>query len=216
MRYTLRDDGYASLQWIIQTRKKIGRVVKNADGSFTGIIRGFSATGSSWDDAKNQVVAEVEGCDVSELTGSMVSVRPVQERTKAILAWLTNHAASNGGHLHFNNTDLAVAAGWQRPNQALGNLVSRLDLCCFKAGLPSIGCAAEATFKNAWQDSYNHPDWSFPVERMQLRARQHHWTRTDFELLQQESLGLLVGSAHLAWLEVLAKHEARLKEWSQQ
>jgi hypothetical protein len=48
------------------------------------------------------------------------------------------------GQLNFNNTDLARAAGWPRPNQALGNLVSRLDLCCAKAGLPAIGCAAAA------------------------------------------------------------------------
>ena len=115
------------------------------------MIRGFSAPGSSWEDAKNQVVAAVEGIDASALTSELVSVRPVQERTQAILNWLANHAEASDGRLDFNNTDLAHAAGYPRPNQFLGNLVSRLDLCCAKAGLPAIGCAAHKTFKNAWR-----------------------------------------------------------------
>ena len=64
---------------------------------------------------KNQVVAEVEGIPVSELSHAVVSVAKVQERTQAILTWLTNHAETNAGHLHFTNTDLAQAAGWSRP-----------------------------------------------------------------------------------------------------
>jgi hypothetical protein len=80
-RYQLKDDGYASFQWIVRGKDRVGRVIKNADGSFTGIIGRVQVPGSGWEDAKNQVVAEVEGCDVSELTGSLVTVRPVQERT---------------------------------------------------------------------------------------------------------------------------------------
>jgi hypothetical protein len=86
--------------------------MKNADGSFTGIIRRVQAQGNSWADALNQVVAEVEGIDLSELRDDLVEVKPVRERTQAILAWLTNHAEANDGRLNFTNTDLAHAAGW--------------------------------------------------------------------------------------------------------
>ena len=46
-RYNLKDDGYSTFQWIMRGREKVGRVIKNADGSFIGIIRGFSVPGSS-------------------------------------------------------------------------------------------------------------------------------------------------------------------------
>ena len=105
-RYRLKDDGYDSFQWIVRGRDKIGRVMKNADGSFTGIIRRVQAQGNSWADA------EVEGIDLSELRDDLVEVKPVRERTQAILAWLTNHAEANDGRLNFTNTDLAHAAGW--------------------------------------------------------------------------------------------------------
>jgi hypothetical protein len=164
-RYQLKDDGYSTFQWIMRNRDKVGRVTKNADGSFTGIIGRVQAAGSSWEDAKNQAVAGFEGMDVSKLTSELIRIKPVQERTQAILAWLSNYAETNSGRLVFNNTELARAAGWPRPNQALGNLVSRLDLCCAKTGLPAIGCAADNTFKDAWQrpgaNRVQH-DWDFP------------------------------------------------------
>jgi hypothetical protein len=216
-RYNLRDDGYGTFQRIVRAGEKVGRVIKNTDGSFTGIIRGFSVPGSSWEDAKNQVVAAVERIDASALTSELVSVRPVQERTQAILNWLINHAEANDRKLNFNNTDLANAAGWTRPNQALGNLVSRLDLCCAKAGPPAIGCAAAATFKNAWQrpgEQRVQFDWDFPVEQMQRRAKAHRWTRADFEHISRESRALLTGQAYLAWDEMMAKHEAGVREWA--
>jgi hypothetical protein len=181
------------------------------------VIGRVQAVGSSWEDAKNQVVAVVEGISVSELTSDLVRVKPVQERTQAILTWLSNHADANGGRLVFDNTDLARAAGWPRPNQALGNLVSRLDLCCAKVGLPAIGCAAANTFKDAWQrpgENRVQHHWSFPVELMQRRAKPHHWTRDDFDRINQESRALLIGSAYLAWDEYMAKHEARVKDWA--
>jgi hypothetical protein len=216
-RYNLKDDGYSTFQWIMRGREKVGRVIKNADGSFIGIIRGFSVPGSSWEDAKNQVVAAVEGIDASALTSELVSVRPVQQRTQAILTWLANHAEATDGRLNFNNGDLARAAGWPRPNQALGNLVSRLDLCCAKAGLPAIGCTAHKTFKDAWQrpgEQRVQFDWDFPVEQMQRRAKAHRWTRADFERIGRESRALRTGQAFLAWDEMMAKHEAQIKEWS--
>jgi hypothetical protein len=191
-------------------------VLKNADDSFTGIIGGVRANGTSWNAAMNQVVAEVEGLDVSELSHEVIVVKPVQERSNAILQWLRNQAAANAGRLTFTNTDLAHAAGWPRPNQALGNLVSRLDLCCFKAGLSSIGCAAEATFVDAWEGGNYGWSFDFPVDRMQRRAKAHRWTNDDFDRIQGESLALLTGSASSAWKEARAKHEAKIKEWAYQ
>jgi hypothetical protein len=216
LRYRLKDDGYPTFQWIVRGRDRVGRVVRNEDGSFTGVIGRVEAHGRSWEDAKNQVVAVLEGIDISELTNELVQVKPVQERTQAILTWLINHAETNGGQLTFNNTDLARAAGWPRPNQALGNLVSRLDLCCAKTGLPSIGCAAENTFKDAWGRPIQNASgaWRFPVELMQRRAKSHRWTTDDFERIGRESRALLTGSAHLAWDEHIAKHQAAAKEWA--
>jgi hypothetical protein len=133
------------------------------------------------------------------------------------LTWLTNHAEANNGRLIFSNTDLARAAGWPRPNQALANLVSRLDLCCAKTGLPAIGCAADKTFKNAWsrpgEQRVQH-DWGFPVEVMQRRSKAHRWTHADFERIGRESRALLIGSAYLAWDDYMAKHESRIREWA--
>jgi hypothetical protein len=216
-RYRLKDDGYPTFKWIYQGSERRGRVISNADGSFTGRIGTVEAEGQSEHDALNQVVAAVEGIDVSELNHELVNIKPVQERTQAILTWLTNHAEANGGRLAFNNTDLARAAGWPRPNQALGNLVSRLDLCCARAGLPALGCAADHTFKDAWSrpgENRVHYDWDFPVELMQRRAKSHRWTRADFERINRESRALLTGSAWMGWDEYMAKHEAKIKEWA--
>lgn len=214
-RYQLKDDGYASFQWIVRGKDRVGRVHRNADGSFIGIIGRVQAPGSSWEDAKNQVVAEVEGIPIPELNHELVSVTPIQQHTQAILTWLTNQAESNGGRLHFTNTDLADAAGWQGPNQALGQLVSRLDLCCYKANLPSIGCAAEATFPNAWKPRPTR-SFVFPKEIMVRRAKAHRWTRSDFERIGRESRALMIGSGRVAWDDEFAKHEARIKEWAYQ
>jgi hypothetical protein len=150
-RYRLKDDGYPTFQWIVCGRDKVGRVSKNADGSFTGIIRGIEVTGcGSWNDALNQLVAKVEGLSVSELGSDLVQVKRTQEQTKIILQWLKNSAKANGGRLIFTNEDLAHVLGWSKPNRQLGSLVSRLDLCCFKAGrLPPIGCAAEDRIRMA-------------------------------------------------------------------
>ncbi len=224
MRYRLKDDGYPTLQKIVRGRETVGRVAKNADGSFTGIIRGVTATGTSWIDALNQVVAKIEGGTVAELGSDLIQVKPVQEHTAIILDFLRNNAEANGGHLIFNNADLAHVIGWRRPEQRrpLGNLISRLDACCFKAGLPPIGCAAEAPFREAWLPSaetgrYRH-NWrfKFPVERMQRRAKSYCGTDADFDRIQRESLALGTGSGVSAWDELYAKHEAKVEEWAYQ
>jgi hypothetical protein len=218
-RYRLRDDGYATIQLIMRGKDRVGRVIKNNDDSFTGIIGRVQVSGSSWEDAKNQVVATVEGIDVSQLTNEMVNITRAQEHTQILLTWLAGNAESNDGHLHYNNTDLAHAIGFPRPNQWSGNLVSRLDLCCCKARLPAIGLAAAAPFKNAWgrpgEKRVRH-DWSFPIELMKRLAKSHHWTRDDFQRIGQESRALLTGTAWAAWDEYMAKHEGQIRAWAYQ
>jgi hypothetical protein len=93
MRYRLKDDGYGAFQWIVRGREKVGRVRKQSDGSFVGVIGGIEATGASWETALQHVVAKVEGVAVSELSHDLIAIKPVQERTKAILHWLRNNAA---------------------------------------------------------------------------------------------------------------------------
>lgn len=213
-RYRLKDVGYSSYRKIMRGNAWDGRVHKNADGSFTGIIGRVQCSGSSWEDAFNQVVAKAEGIPVANLN-RVVSMADTKEHTRAILIWLANLAESHDGHLHFSNADLARLCGWTgRQIRPLGNIMSRLDLLCCMTGLPSLGCAAESSFKKAWQDP-DH-DWEYPVELMQRRAKSHHWTRNDFARLQRENLGLVTGAAPKAWGEYMAKHESRVKAWAYQ
>jgi hypothetical protein len=81
--------------------------------------------------------------------------------------------------------------------------------------LPAIGCTADETFKDAWQrpgEQRVQFDWNFPVELMQRHAKSHRWTRDDFERIGRESRALLTGQAFLASDEMMAKHEASVRE----
>lgn len=135
-RYRLKDDGYPTFKKIYLGREQVGRVVQNADGSFTGRIGKIEVQAQTDIDALQQVVAEVEGLDISEISHDVLHMKKVQEQTQVILAWLKGNSEANGGKLQFTNTDLAFAIGRKKPDQALGNLVSRLDLACYHAGLP--------------------------------------------------------------------------------
>jgi hypothetical protein len=210
-RYKLRDGGYP-FRKIMDGKNCIGRVDENSDGSFTGRIRGFSASGSSWEDAFNAVVAAVEGIAVSELTDALISIKKSQQHTQTILNWLINNAEANDGQLCFTNTDLAHVIGWPQANPALGQLISRLDWCCFRTGLPSIGCAAEETFADAWEPHANH-NLVIPKEVMVRRAKTHRWTGADFEKIGRESRALKTG-ARKAWDDEFARNAARIMEWA--
>jgi hypothetical protein len=210
-RYRLRDDGYP-FRKIMDGKTWIGRVDTNADGSFTAGIRGFSASGSSWEDAFNAVVAAVKGIAVSELTDALISINKSQQHSQTILAWLTNNAEANDGQLCFTNADLSHVIGWPSNNQAIGQLVSRLDFCCYSADLPAIGCAAEETFADAWAPKANH-GFEFPKEVMVRRAKGHRWTEADFEKIGRESRALKIG-ARKAWDDEFASNAARIKKWA--
>jgi hypothetical protein len=211
-RYKLRDDGYP-FRKIMDGKKWVGRVDENADGSFIGRVRGFSASGSSWEDAYNAVVAAVGGIAVSELTDALISNNKSQRHSQTILNWLINNAEANGGRLCFSNDELARIIGWPpEAGQAVGQLVSRLDLCCYRADLPSVGCAAEETFASAWEPKAND-NFVFPKEIMVRRAKTHRWTGADFEKIGRESRALKVG-ARKAWDDEFATNAARIRNWA--
>jgi hypothetical protein len=207
-RYRLKDDGYSGFKYIYQGRQQCGRVTRNADGTFTGRIGAVVAHGQSEDDAFHQVWAEVQGLPVSQLRRDVLHPKKVQVDTEAIIDWLKDNAAAHGGRLSFTNTDLARAIGKRKPDQPLGNLVSRLDF--------ALGCAADETFKGAWQrqEKYNR-SWDFPVEQMRRRAKTYHWSGADFDRIRRETQRLTSGSAPLAWEDEFAKREARIKAWSE-
>jgi hypothetical protein len=215
-RYRLKDDGYPTFKWIYQGNQRRGHVTRNADGTFTGRIGTVLAHGQSEDDAFHQVWAEVDGLDVSELRREVLHPKKVQTDTEAVIDWLSRNAAEHGGRLSFTNISLANAIGKRKPDQALGNLVSRLDFACYLTGLPTLGCAADETFKGAWQrqENYNR-SWDFPVGQMRRRAKTHHWTDADFDRIRYETQRLTSGSAPLAWREEFAKREARIKAWAE-
>ena len=184
------------VQMDLSRREQCGRVIGNADGTFTGRIGTVEAHGQSETDAFHQVWAAVEGLDVSEIRHDVLHQKKVQADTEAIIAWLKDNATAHDGRLSFTNTDLAHAIGKRKPDQALGNLVSRLDFACYLAGLPSLGCAADKTFAGAWQaqENYNR-SWDFPVEQMRRRAKTHHWSGADLGRIRHETQRLIGGRA---------------------
>jgi hypothetical protein len=219
-RYRIQDDGYAtaSFKFIYRDRERrsCGRVVRNDDGTFTAHIDGVSEPGETEHDAFLQAWATRDGLDLSEVHRALFPRKKVQADTEVALDWLKANAAENDGHLEFRNADLARVLGWPKPNQPLGNLISRLDCACCRAGLPSIGCAAVETFKDAWRGNRKRGRaWDFPIPLMRRRSSTHHWSSGDFELLKRETRSLGIGSGRAAWGDEFAKREARVRAWAE-
>jgi hypothetical protein len=210
----LKDDGYPTFKWIVTGRERRGRVIRNADGTFTGRIGTVEAHGQSEDDVLQQVVAEVEGLSISEIRYNILHQKKVQADTEAIIDWLKDNAVKHDGHLVFTNIDLAHAIGKQKPDRPLGQLVSRLDFACCLAGLPSLGCAAAQTFADAWKPNRRH-NIVWPVERMRRRAHAHRWSAADLDRIRYETQRLASGSGRLLWDEGFAKHKARIEAWAE-
>ena len=213
--YKMRDDGYATMKKIFYGKTQVGHVFKNSDGSYRGKIHNIEVHSATEAGAFQEVVAAHTGQDIADIrrnSAGFLRMKKVQAHTEIILEFLKGNATANGGQLIFTNTDVAVALGRKRPDQALGNLISRLDFACYLTGLPSLGCAAEATFKEAWQGQ-DIIDWHYPVETMCRRAKSHRWSDSDFERILHETQRMTSGMAHLVWKEELAKHEVRIKEW---
>jgi hypothetical protein len=203
-----------TFKWIVSGRERCGRVIRNADGTFTGQIGTVEAHGQSEADAFRQVVAAVTGLDVSEISHDVLHQKKVQADTEAIIDWLKDNAARHDGRLTFTNTDLARAIGKRKPDQALGNLMSRLDFACYLCGLPSLGCAAAETFAGAWQD----------VMVGVGTSRSNRCARAPGRIIGAAQISIASGTetqrlqsgrAPLAWGEELAKHEARIRTWAE-
>jgi hypothetical protein len=213
-RYRLQDAGYATLKRIHQGKERRGHVTRNSDGVYTARIGTVEVQAPSEADAFRHVVAKVEGLDVSEIRHDVLHQKKVQADTEIILDWLKTNAAKHGGRLAFSNNDLAHAIGKRKPDRALGNVVSRLDFGCYLTGLPALGCAAEETFRGAWQQRQNR-SWDFPVELMQRRAKTHRWSAADLDRVRHETQRMIGGRAHLVWNEEIAKHEAGIRTWAE-
>lgn len=138
-----------------------------------------------------------------------------QTRTIAFITWLKNSASNNGGVIpSFTNEQAAAAiglGGMQTYGRVHGNMQSRIDFACYRAGLPPLSLAAEQPFELAWpQESRT---WEFPVDGMQCAAQLREWTDQDFDSVLREA-ERLPGQAHLIWKDALAKEEQAIRTWA--
>jgi len=140
---------------------------------------------------------------------------PVQVRTELILNWHEERSQSNGGRIPaFTNADTSRFLGKddvQRFGRALGNIQSRLDFACYRAGLPPLGLAAVAPYDRAWQQEKR--SWAFPQAHMAAAAKTRRWKREDFEAILHESLSLSGQAADL-WKSEISGNEAGVKAWA--
>lgn len=138
-----------------------------------------------------------------------------QTRTTAFITWLKNSARNNDGVIPSFTNELAAAAiglgGMQTYGRVHGNMQSRIDFACYRAGLPPLGLAAEQPFELAW--SQESRTWEFPVYGMQRAAQLREWTDQDFDSVLRET-ERLPGQAHLIWKDALAKEEQAIRTWA--
>jgi hypothetical protein len=212
--YKLRDDGYASFKKIMNGRKWVGRVSQTA-GGFLAKVGNQQAEALTEIAALHEVVAKIQGELVETTPASRVKSRPtstVQADTERVIQWLRELSEISDGHPNFTNADVARTLGKKRPGQELSNLMSRLDFACYVAGLPSIGCAAEKPFADAWQQQ--NRTWKWPVKKMRAAAKAHSWSSADFDHILHETQRLSYGLGHVAWNDELARHDTKIKAWA--
>jgi predicted HNH restriction endonuclease len=138
-----------------------------------------------------------------------------QRRTVELLDWLAARAREFDGRLgRYTNADAARALGMTDMavnGRVFGNIQSRVDLACYRAGLPPLGLTAVAPFAEAWQS--DDRSWSFPVTAMRKAAETFHWVDRDFDRARAES-EMLPGQASIAWHEELATREGKVRAWA--
>jgi hypothetical protein len=212
--YKLRDDGYADFKKIMNGRKWVGRVRKTA-GGFLGKIGKYEAEAPTEAAALREVVTKVRGEmtePIPQRRASSPRTSAVQADTERVIQWLRELSGISDGHPTFTNADVARTLGKKRPGQELGNLMSRLDFACYRAGLPSIGCAAEKPFADAWRETDR--GWKWPVRKMRAAAKAHLWSSADFDLILQETQRLSYGLGHVAWNDELARNNDKIMAWA--
>ncbi len=140
------------------------------------------------------------------------SVSVVQTRTETLLRWLRERSETNGGLMPaFTNAEAAAVLGMEdmtRYGRVFGNLQSRIDFACYRAGLPPLGLTAEAPFEKAWNQG--NKSWAYPIASMQAAAKAHIWTDQEFAAVLRETEGL-PGQAYIVWQN---ENEGAKKEWS--
>lgn len=138
-----------------------------------------------------------------------------QTRTTAFITWLKNSASDNDGIIPpFTNEQAAAAIGldgMHKYGRTHGNMQSRIDFACYRAGLPPLGLAAEQPFELAW--SQENRTWEFPVHAMQLAAQLREWTDQDFDKVLRET-ERFPGQAHLIWKVAFAEEEQAIRTWA--
>jgi hypothetical protein len=213
--HKLRDDGYSSFKKIMNGRKWVGRVSPTA-GGFLGKIGHYEAEAITETAALREVVAKVRGEELAEASPesrlSSKRTSTVQADTERVIQWLRELSQISDGHPEFTNADVARTLGKKRPGQELNNLMSRLDFACYLAGLPSIGCAAEKPFADAWQQQ--HRSWKWPVKKMRAAAKAHSWSAADFDLMLRETQRLSYGLGRVAWNDEHARNDDKIMAWA--
>nr|WP_315491067.1 HNH endonuclease [uncultured Rhodoferax sp.] len=146
---------------------------------------------------------------------------PVQEasdtqaKARMFIGWLRKAAGNNDGIIPvFTNEEAAAAIGagdMQKNGRAHGNMQSRVDFACFRAGVPPLGLAAEEPFDRAW--SQENRTWAFPIEGMQRAAQFREWTDEDFDRILSE-IERLPGQAHLIWKDALIREGEAIRAWA--
>jgi hypothetical protein len=138
-----------------------------------------------------------------------------QIRTDKLMVWyqqrLDDKAGIFEGH---SNEDVGFVLGFTdltKHGRVLGNLTSRIDFACYKAGLPPLGLTAKQPFANAWNQQ--NRSWAFPVKSMADAAQSRHWTRDDLEAVL-DRVAELPGQASIPWKKELAEREGAVREWA--
>lgn len=155
------------------------------------------------------------GLDKCSPAPPAISESITQKRTVNLLAWLKNSArVSNGCLSPYSNEEAAARLDlldMKKYGKVFGNIQSRIDFACYRAGLPPLGLVAVKPFDKAW--GQDDRDWPFPIESMRRAAREQKWRDTDFNAILSET-EKMSGQAHLEWGDALLKQEKEIKAWA--
>jgi hypothetical protein len=139
-----------------------------------------------------------------------------QQRTEQVLDWLAGRAAKNGGLLSgFTNAEIGTMLGFDdlaRHGRVQGNIQSRLDFACYRAGVPPLGLCVIEYFANAW--SQEGRSWRFPVSTMRQAAQDFQWSPSIFDVIRANAR-LLPGQAAIPWRQELSDREANVRKWAE-
>lgn len=142
--------------------------------------------------------------------------RPVEIETSRLIDWFRQQARENDGVVPpFTNADVISelrAGTLKNEARAHGNIQSRVDFACYRAGLPPLGLTADAPFRKAWAQQTR--EWAYPVEKMQAAAQSHDWRNQDFVRIQQATTAIPL-LAKDCWIAELTAQEASVRDWAE-